>query len=195
MKEQVLFVDDDDSVLANIQHQLRDMAEEWSMVFSEGGEDAMNHLRKNDFSVIISDVDNKNEDGIHLMEHVKEEFPDVARVILSSNLETAQLHHAADHKHFYLRKGGKLNEFVTAIREAILMHNWLREHPRPLSPRELTEVLVDYFKREMQHQRITLNDVPERIRPYLSQPVPCTTVMGGELASLEKSNGGIRLTV
>ncbi len=188
MMERILFVDDDDSVLAKIRQQLGHMADEWMMVFSRGGEDAMGHLGSADFSVIISDVDNRNEDGVHLMEGVRATFPDVARVILSSNLKTAQLHHAADHQHFYLRKGCKRDEFVTAIREAISMHNWLKEHPRPLSPRELTEVLVEYFKLEVFNRRISLKEVPARIRPYLLHSVADPSIMEDVLMPSEKED-------
>jgi DNA-binding NarL/FixJ family response regulator len=186
MRNLLLFVDDDEKVLEYIKSQLSHMDNEWEMVFSEGGNDAIELLREKSFSVIVSDVNNQNEDGLHLMEHVKEEFPNVARVILSSNLKNAQLNHAADHRNFYLLKGCTQNEFVAAIQEAILLHTSLLEHPRPLSTEELTEILVDYFKREILFRKLTLNDVPELIRPYLSRALIGSAIKGDDTPFLEE---------
>ena len=177
MRERILFVDDDENVLQSLQQLLAPMSEEWEMAFSVGGEDALEKLRQNNYSVIISDIINKNEDGIRLMEQVKKEFPNTARVILSSNLESAQLHHAADQNNFYLLKGCSLDDFIAAIRDAIELHSSLMEHPRPLSNEDLTEVLVDYFKRELLFQKMTMNDIPELIRPYISRAMRNATAV------------------
>ena len=40
-----------------------------------------------------------------------------------------------------------------------------------LSNEELTDVLVNYFTREIINQRIILDDIPELIREYLPQDV------------------------
>jgi len=167
--EPILFVDDDPAFLEALQARLASLEDRWRMVYSTGGEDAIQRLQDDDFCVVVSDIDNKFMDGETFMEVVRKQAPNTARVIMSSHADTARLHHAADSDHFYLKKGCSMQQFIAAIEEAIELHAFLRCHPRELTNQELTEVIVDYFTREVIRQKIQLDDIPEQVRPYITR--------------------------
>jgi DNA-binding NarL/FixJ family response regulator len=167
--ELILFVDDDPAFLDALQVRLASLDDHWRMAFSTGGDDAIQQLESEDFSVVVSDIDNRHLDGEAFMEVVRQRAPNTARVIMSTKADTARLHHVADSEHFYLSKGCSLQQFVAAIEEAIELHRFLQCHPRELSNQQLTEVIVDYFTREVMRQKICIDDIPEQIRPYITR--------------------------
>jgi len=170
-KDRILFADDNPFFLEKLRRRLKPMQSEWKLSFSRGGNQALDILRDGEYSVVVSDIDNQTMNGEEFMEIVRQDAPATARIIMSSKADTVRLHHVADSDHFYLRKGCSIDQFVSAIREAIELHQFYLEHPRELSNQELTEVIVDYFTREILRQRMYLEDVPERIRPYIAQEV------------------------
>lgn len=167
--EPILLVDDDPAVLEVLQTGLAPLNERWRMVYSSGGDDAIQRLQDDDYCVVVSDIDNQFLDGEAFMQIVRKQAPNAARVILSSKAESARLHHVADSENFYLKKGCSTQQFVAAIEEAIALHRFLQRHPRALSNQELTEVFVDYFTREVIRQKIHLDDIPQQIRPYIAR--------------------------
>ncbi len=170
-RDRILFTDDDDAVLNALRENLQGMAGEWDMAFAHGGEEALARLREGNFSVIVSNLDNRIMDGETLMDRVRQEAPEAARVILSSRPDVARLHRVADDEHFYLRKGCSFEEFVSAIRDACELHRWMREHPRPMSTDDIKEILIDFFSNQLLRQHLTLQDVPERLRPHISREI------------------------
>ena len=167
--EPILFVDDEPAVLKALQERFAFLQDRWRMVFSTGGDDAIQRLQEGDFSVVVSDINNRFLDGEAFMEIVRKQAPNTARVIMSSKADTARLHHVADSENFYLTKGCSVQQFVAAIEEAIELHRFLQHHPRELSNQELTEVIVGYFTREVIRQKISLDDIPEQVRPYITR--------------------------
>src|SRR6185369_4538284 len=83
----ILFVDDELNVLAGLRDSLRRHRREWDMVFAPGGPEALAELRQKTFDVIVSDMRMPAMDGAALLEQVRAEFPEVARIILSGHAE------------------------------------------------------------------------------------------------------------
>ena len=56
MKNKVLFVDDDHSLLMGLRRMLRNMRSEWDMDFVGSGAEALALLADREFDVIVSDM-------------------------------------------------------------------------------------------------------------------------------------------
>ncbi len=83
MKKNILFVDDEKKILDGLKRMLFSMRKEWNMFFANSGKEAMAILQDNAIDVIISDMRMPEIDGAELLNHVKDEYPDIIRFILS----------------------------------------------------------------------------------------------------------------
>jgi HD-like signal output (HDOD) protein/CheY-like chemotaxis protein len=86
-KRRLLFVDDEPMVLKGLQRTLRSMRREWEMAFVASGREALRALETRDFDVVISDMRMPEMDGAQLLEIVKQDYPQVVRIILSGQLD------------------------------------------------------------------------------------------------------------
>ena len=90
MMKRILFVDDDAALLAGLQNVLHRDRKRWDMVFANGGEAALEEIRKAPFDVVISDMRMPQVDGAVLFRILREESPSTARIMLSgSDCESA----------------------------------------------------------------------------------------------------------
>jgi len=176
IRSKILFVDDDPALLEEVRLCLSEMESEWEMSFSQGGEKVIEQLRVENFSVVVADLDNKNLNGREFLRRVSEAAPQVARVIFSSDAEAVRGEMLADDESFYLPKGGPREHFITVIREACDLHHVLEEHSRPISTQELLAVLIELLSTEFLRGKINLDDVPKRIRPYVSRQILNTNI-------------------
>lgn len=103
-KKRVLFVDDEPAILAGLQNLLYKDRKRWEMVFARGGEAALAHLRSQQFDVVVSDMRMPGMDGAALLNHVKDEFPATARIMLSGYAERDAIVRALPALHQLLSK-------------------------------------------------------------------------------------------
>jgi HD-like signal output (HDOD) protein len=82
-----LFVDDERRILDGLQRMLRSARKEWDMSFVISGDEALAALEANPFDVIVTDMRMPGMDGAQLLEHVKQRFPSVIRIVLSGYFE------------------------------------------------------------------------------------------------------------
>lgn len=168
-KERILFLDENEAVLNDLKRELAFTADQWDMTFSIGSDDAIKELVNGDYCVVVTDHLNRNVGGEDFMERARKAAPEVARVILSDDAPRARLHRIADDDHFYLRKGCTAEQLATTIDEACELHRWMQVHPRPPTAEELLEILIDFFTKELLSEKMSLRDVPDGIKPYLSR--------------------------
>lgn len=86
-KRRLLFVDDEPMVLKGLQRTLRSMRREWEMAFVASGREALHAMQTCDFDVVVSDMRMPEMDGAQLLEIVKQDYPQVVRIILSGQLD------------------------------------------------------------------------------------------------------------
>ncbi|HEV3332119.1 MAG TPA: response regulator [Bryobacteraceae bacterium] len=86
-KRRILFVDDEPLILEGLQRMLRAYRKEWDMTFVDGGDEALKALQENPTDVIVTDMRMPGMDGAQLLEHVKQRFPSVIRIVLSGYFE------------------------------------------------------------------------------------------------------------
>ena len=100
----VLFVDDEHRILDGLQDLLRNIRPRMEMVFALGGESALNEMSKAPFDVIVSDMRMPGMDGAMLLRKVKEQYPEVARIILSGYADRNAIFMALGVSHQFLSK-------------------------------------------------------------------------------------------
>ena len=77
----VLFVDDEEKVLASLKRGLLD--EPYEKLFATSGKEAIELLKQNEVHVIVTDMKMPEMTGLELLRIVKREYPHIVRVVLS----------------------------------------------------------------------------------------------------------------
>ena len=100
----VLFVDDEADILDGLEDTLRRNRGEWTMRFALGAQAALEELRRSRFDVVVADMRMPGMDGAELLSRVREEQPDVIRIILSGHTEDEAAMRAIPVAHQFLAK-------------------------------------------------------------------------------------------
>ncbi|MCW8848340.1 MAG: response regulator, partial [Melioribacteraceae bacterium] len=83
MKLNILFVDDDKYFISELKKKLSPLEEEWDLIFTNGGKEALSMIETIRVDVIVSDIRMPIMDGIQLLSIVKEKYPHIIRITLS----------------------------------------------------------------------------------------------------------------
>lgn len=104
MKRRILFVDDEPNVLQGLKRMLRPMRAQWDMEFAKSAQDALDHLGRFRFDVIVSDVRMPGMNGVQLLTEVKIRYPQTVRILLSGQSDKELIKQSVDPTHQYLAK-------------------------------------------------------------------------------------------
>jgi HD-like signal output (HDOD) protein len=115
--ERILFVDENRDVLEGYKRVLFKMRKEWNMEFVTGGEAALKRLEQAPFRAIVCDAGMSEIRGIELLQMVRKYFPEVARIIVSTNADMKELLEALGTAHRFL---------VKPVNEKVLQETLLR---------------------------------------------------------------------
>ncbi len=100
----ILFVDDEPAILAGIQNLLYKDRKRWDLVFALGGEQALEHVRRVPFDVVVSDMRMPGIDGATLLNQIRIESPATVRIMLSGHAEREAIVRALPAIHQLLSK-------------------------------------------------------------------------------------------
>lgn len=117
----ILFVDDDPRVLAALRASLWRRRRQWEMVFVGSGGDALEHLARDAFDILVADLRMAPVDGVELLETVSIAYPEVGRIMLSGEVGIEQRFAAMHVSHQFLGKPcppGLLDERLSSILQA-----------------------------------------------------------------------------
>jgi YesN/AraC family two-component response regulator len=89
MNNNVLFVDDELHILNAIKRGLRD--ESFNKFYASSGREAIEILKKGDIHVIVTDMKMPEMTGLELLTYVKDNHPDIVKVILSGYTQLQQI--------------------------------------------------------------------------------------------------------
>lgn len=78
----ILFVDDEPEVLSSLRRFLR--KEPYQMLFASGGDEALEVIEKHRPQLLVTDLRMPGMGGLELISRVKEEYPDMLRLVLSA---------------------------------------------------------------------------------------------------------------
>ncbi len=117
-KKRILFVDDEQNLLAGLRRMLRSMRREWDMEFVSGGKEALASLAVKPADVIVSDMRMPGMNGAELLQRVMDEWPETVRVVLSGQSERAAILRGAAAIHQYLGKPCDADTLKNTIQQA-----------------------------------------------------------------------------
>ncbi|MCK5172311.1 MAG: response regulator, partial [Planctomycetes bacterium] len=113
----VLFVDDEEKVLASLERTLRD--EPYNILFACSGKETLEILRQQEVHVIVTDMRMPEMSGLELLRTVKTNYPHIIRMVLSGDANTDTLLGSINQGEIYrfIPKPWKSNELKTIIRQ------------------------------------------------------------------------------
>lgn len=133
-KRTVLFVDDDEIVLKDLEMSLED--EPYERCFARSGEKAIEILRRQEVHVIVVDMVMPRMDGLELLRIAKKEYPHMVSVVLSGYAQTSYVARAMLELNIdnYVAKPWIFDEgFRAVVRRAIDKYN-LQSEPEDTVP-------------------------------------------------------------
>lgn len=111
----IAFVDDEPQVLAGLRDLLHRRRSVWDMSFHTTAEDALERIAQTPLDVIVSDVRMPGTDGLTLLQQLRDEHPDIVRVILSGQIGNGSVVRATSLAHACLGKPCDPTELATVI--------------------------------------------------------------------------------
>ncbi|MCL4294668.1 MAG: HDOD domain-containing protein [Anaerolineae bacterium] len=126
-KVRILFVDDEPRVLQDLRRTLNSMIEQWEMTFVESGVEALETLRlaEKPFEVIVTDMRMPGLDGTELLKMVKEQYPQMTRMILSGYGDSEVALRAVGLTHQYLSKPCDKETLISALAQTHALRDLL----------------------------------------------------------------------
>lgn len=100
----VLLVDDELSVLNDVQEMLTYGDSGWEVQIAQSGEQALSKLDGYEFDVLIADLKMPGMDGAELLAIVRDQHPDVMRILMSANSDTTFTSRLVPQAHQFLHK-------------------------------------------------------------------------------------------
>lgn len=83
MIKTVLIVDDDKNLLVSLKEGLGIYNATFSVLTSENGPDAIEKLKKNTISLVVTDLKMEPMDGFSILSHIMENYPDIPVIIIT----------------------------------------------------------------------------------------------------------------
>ena len=83
MLKNVLIVDDDQEMLLSLKNGLKKYGDSFSVLIAKDGLDALQQLKKNIVSLVVTDLKMPRMDGFALLEHIMEHYPDIPVIIIT----------------------------------------------------------------------------------------------------------------
>ena len=115
----ILFVDDDTNILSGFKRALRKKRNAWSMLFVEGGEQALKVIGERHVDVLVTDMQMPNVTGSELLERVINTSPSTARIVVTGYADLARLAKASELAHRFLSKPCLSEQLIEAIEELL----------------------------------------------------------------------------
>jgi two-component system response regulator HupR/HoxA len=136
-KRTVLFVDDEENVLAALRRGLLD--EPYDTLFARSGQEALEILARRPVHVIVTDMRMPEMGGLDLLRTVKREYPQVVRMVLSGYTQVTTLLTAINQGEVFrfVTKPWRLeDEFKPAVREALRYYDCQNQRNGTAAPGE-----------------------------------------------------------
>lgn len=103
-KKGILFVDDEPNILSGIKRMLRSMHKEYDFHFAAGGESALDLIGSENIDVVVSDMRMPGMDGAELLTWVRENHPDIIRIMLTGQADSDSVYRTVNVVHQFLSK-------------------------------------------------------------------------------------------
>jgi DNA-binding NtrC family response regulator len=126
-KDFVLFVDDEENILRSLTREFIDMP--YGLLTATSAEKALEIMCSNSVSVIISDQRMTGTSGTQLLSTVREQYPDVVRILLTAFSDMQDVVDAINMAGIYkfIQKPWITDELKKIIAEAVDQYHLMRE--------------------------------------------------------------------
>ncbi|MBW2169334.1 MAG: response regulator, partial [Deltaproteobacteria bacterium] len=84
MIKNVLVVDDDQELLLSLTEGLERYGETFSVLLAGDGQVAVEKLKENTISLVVTDLKMPNMDGFALLAHIMEQYPEIPVIIITA---------------------------------------------------------------------------------------------------------------
>jgi DNA-binding NtrC family response regulator len=168
----LLIVDDERIALKNLEHALK--KEDYEVVATQSGANALALLEKQQFDVVLTDLRMEKVDGMQVLNKCRESWPDSEVIMITgfATLESAvdAMKHGA---FYYIAKPFRLDEVRKVVAEALEKIRLKREN------RELRAQIENY---QGKVKIITQDPVMQRLLEMARQvaPTDCNVLITGE---------------
>ena len=115
----ILFVDDEVSVLEGLQNRLRRYRKEWKMFFLQSGQEALEFLDQTPCDVLVTDMRMPGMDGAELLEKVRDQHPEIIRLVLTGQTEKESMLKTLSIAHQILSKPCDAEKLKLAVEHAV----------------------------------------------------------------------------
>ena len=85
MTKKVLVVDDDQKMLRTLKKGLEKHSGTFAVLTAKDGLIAVELLKKNNISLVVTDLKMPRMDGLTLLSHIKENYPDIPVIIITGD--------------------------------------------------------------------------------------------------------------
>jgi DNA-binding NtrC family response regulator len=114
-RPQILFVDDEPSVLSALRRMLRKRHDDWGLHWATNSAEALNQLHDQHIDILVTDMRMPGTDGAALLEQARLHYPGTARLVLSGH---------ADHDSI-IAAAGPTQQFLSKPCDPIALENAL----------------------------------------------------------------------
>lgn len=126
MRKRVIFVDDEEQILAGLKRMLRPLREEWGMDFAQSGPEALEKMEQEPFDVIVTDMRMPGMDGAQLLRIVSDRYPDMVRIVLSGYANEDLVYKSVPFTHQYLAKPIEADKLKAVVSRALALRSLLK---------------------------------------------------------------------
>lgn len=167
----ILFVDDEPDTLRAIERLL--YRENYILHFAGSGQEALAVMAERPVDIVVTDMKMPGMDGLTLLRHVKERYPDTVRLALSAYLQIDVLLHCIN--------TGEIYRYIT----------------KPIKPAELKQALrdaADFFRMREDHFNLLqeLRRKNEKLEQALLQEKKVEQLLREKQMELENRNDKLR---
>jgi len=147
MKRNILFVDDEQSILDGIRTSMHSMRKEWKCHFAISGADGLALLEKIEFDVVISDMRMPGMDGSDFLGEVAQRQPGAIRIVLSGYSDMTALLKSTKAAHQFMSKPCHSRNIQETIQRSIDLGSILKDEAvrEVVSRLETLPVIPDLF--------------------------------------------------
>ena len=159
----ILYVDDE---LDNLTAFTAALRRHYTITTAQSGEEALELLKHKAFSLVISDQRMPKMTGVELFEQVKEQYPDIVRIILTGYSEVKAIIDAINkgQVYHYITKPWNVEELKVIIDNALELYT-LKADNKALTT-EKAELLVQTAKMEKEQVMAHFEILKSQINPH-----------------------------
>jgi DNA-binding NtrC family response regulator len=171
-KGTVLLVDDEKVALRNLEHVMK--KEGYEVVATQSGSNALSHLDKQSFDVVLTDLRMEKVDGMQILQKCRSSCPDTEVILITgyATLESAveAMKHGA---YYYIAKPYRLDEVRKVVAEALAKVRLRRENQALREQVESFQGKVRIITQDAEMQRLL--EMARQIAP-----TDCNVLITGE---------------